>query len=321
MDTFMCSSWYHLRYLSPDYDQGPFDPEEYDYWMPVDTYTGGMEHATMHLLYTRFFHKACRDLGITTGDEPMLQLRNQGQILGPDGQRMSKSRGNVIDPDEQVGNFGADSVRAYLMFGYRWSDGGPWNTDNIYGVVRWLNRVWSLVLETADSDPARADEAAIRDLQRVAHQTIRHVSHDFEHFEFNTVISSLMELTNAIAGARQAGLAGHPAFKESIEKLLLMMAPATPHIAEELWARLDQPYSIHRQDWPEFDPDLAKEEEITLVLQVNGKLRDRVQVPADISEAEAKSTALASPAVQRYLEGQKPKKVIVVPGRLVNVVV
>lgn len=321
MDTFMCSSWYHLRYLSPEYDEGPFDPEEYAYWMPVDTYTGGMEHATMHLLYTRFFHKACRDLGITTGDEPMLQLRNQGQILGPDGQRMSKSRGNVIDPDEQVENFGADSVRAYLMFGYRWSDGGPWNTDNIYGVVRWLNRVWSLVLETADSDPTSVDEDALRDLERKVHQTIRHVSHDFEHFEFNTVISTLMELTNAITQAREVGLAGHPTFKGAVEKLLLMMAPATPHIAEELWLRLEKPYSIHTQDWPEFDPDLAKEEEITLVLQVNGKVRDRVQVPADISEAEAKSAALASPAVQRYLQGGEAKKVIVVPGRLVNVVV
>ncbi|MCK4961294.1 MAG: leucine--tRNA ligase, partial [Anaerolineales bacterium] len=136
MDTFMCSSWYHLRYLSPDYDQGPFDPQEYDYWMPVDTYTGGIEHATMHLIYTRFFHKACRDMGITEGHEPMLQLRNQGQILGPDGQRMSKSRGNVIDPDEQVLAYGADAVRAYLMFGYRWSEGGLWNPDNIQGVVR-----------------------------------------------------------------------------------------------------------------------------------------------------------------------------------------
>ena len=159
MDTFMCSSWYHLRYLSPQYDQGPFDPREYDYWMPVDTYTGGIEHATMHLIYTRFFHKALRDMGITRGNEPMMQLRNQGQILGPDGQRMSKSRGNVIDPDEQVDTYGADVVRAYLMFGYQWSEGGPWNTDNIQGVVRWLNRVWTVVQEdegAADAEGPRS---------------------------------------------------------------------------------------------------------------------------------------------------------------------
>jgi leucyl-tRNA synthetase len=321
MDTFMCSSWYHLRYLSPDYDQGPFDPQEYAYWMPVDTYTGGVEHATLHLLYTRFFHKACRDLGITQGDEPMLQLRNQGQILGPDGQRMSKSRGNVIDPDEQVENFGADTVRAYLMFGYRWSDGGPWNTDNIYGVVRWLNRVWALVLETATAEPQSQDDEATRSLQRKVHQTIRQVSHDLESFEFNTVISALMELTNAIADAREAGLAGHPVFAAAVEKLLLMMAPGTPHITEELWARLGKPYSIHNQAWPEYDPELAREDEITLVVQVNGKVRDRIQAPVDINKAEARAAALSSPAIKRYLEGKAPKKVIVVPGRLVNIVI
>src|SRR5574337_105475 len=144
MDTFMCSSWYHLRYLSPHYDQGPFDPKEYDYWMPVDTYTGGAEHATMHLIYTRFFHKAGRDMGVMKGAEPVKQLRNQGQILGPDSQRMSKSRGNVIDPDVQVKMYGADTVRTYLMFGYQWSEGGPWSTKNIQGAVRWLKRVWAI---------------------------------------------------------------------------------------------------------------------------------------------------------------------------------
>ena len=171
MDTFMCSSWYHLRYLSPLYDDGPFDPKEYEYWMPVDTYTGGAEHATMHLLYTRFFQKVCRDLDITKGQEPMLQLRNQGQILGPDGQRMSKSRGNVIDPDEQIQIYGADSVRAYLMFGYRWSEGGLYNVENIPGVVRWLNRVWHLVLEEHEAQPVDEDSASIRSLRRKVHGT------------------------------------------------------------------------------------------------------------------------------------------------------
>jgi leucyl-tRNA synthetase len=321
MDTFMCSSWYHLRYLSPDYDQGPFDPEEYEYWMPVDTYTGGIEHATMHLIYTRFFHKACRDLGITKGPEPMLQLRNQGQILGPDGQRMSKSRGNVIDPDKQIAEYGADTVRAYLMFGYRWAEGGPWSDDNIQGVVRWLNRVWSLVLETVDTQPQQASQDVARNLERKVHQTIRQVSHDLKHFEFNTVISALMELTNEVIAAKDAGLAGSEVFMDAVEYLLLLMAPGMPHIAEELWSRIGKPYSIHQQPWPVFDPEIAKEEEITLVLQVNGKVRDRVLVPADISEEDARRVALESENIQRFLSGKEPRQVIVVRGRLVNVVV
>jgi leucyl-tRNA synthetase len=321
MDTFMCSSWYHLRYLSPLYDDGPFDPKEYNYWMPVDTYTGGAEHATMHLLYTRFFQKVCRDLDITKGDEPMLQLRNQGQILGPDGQRMSKSRGNVIDPDEQIQIYGADSVRAYLMFGYRWSEGGLYNVENIPGVVRWLNRVWHLVLEEHEAQPVDEDSAAIRSLRRKVHQTIRHVSHDLENFEFNTVISALMELSNTIVTAKEDGLGGSEPYQEAIETLLLLMAPNTPHITEELWSRIGNAYSIHNQSWPEFDPELAREDEITLVVQVNGKVRDRITVPADISESDAKEIALQSEAIQRHLSGKEPRKVIVVPGRLVNIVI
>ncbi len=321
MDTFMCSSWYHLRYLSPHYSDGPFDPEEYEYWMPVDTYTGGMEHATMHLIYTRFFQKAFRDMGVLEGPEPMLMLRNQGQILGPDGQRMSKSRGNVVDPDEQVEAYGADAVRAYLMFGYRWSEGGPWNPDNIHGIVRWLNRVWNLVLDNTAVQPVDEDSAVIRSLRRKVHQTIRQVSRDLDNFEFNTVISALMELSNAIIAAKNEGLAGSEPYHEAIETLLLLMAPNTPHIAEELWSRIGKTYSIHEQSWPVFDPDLAQEDEITLVIQVNGKVRDRITVPAEISESDAKAMALQSEAVQRQLGGKPPRKVIVVPGRLVNIVV
>ncbi|MCK5428716.1 MAG: class I tRNA ligase family protein, partial [Anaerolineales bacterium] len=321
MDTFMCSSWYHLRYLSPDYDKGPFDQDEYDYWMPVDSYTGGMEHATMHLIYTRFFHKALRDMGITEGQEPMLQQRNQGQILGPDGQRMSKSRGNVVDPDEQVQMYGADAVRAYLMFGYRWSEGGPWNPDNIQGVIRWLNRVWMVVLETADAGDGKSDPEAERALLRKMHQTICQVSHDIENFEFNTVISALMEFTNELIASREAGLAGTTTFKVAVETLLLLMAPPTPHIAEELWARLGKPYSIHNQPWPDFDPELAKEEQITLIVQVTGKVRDRIMVAAGISDEDARTAALASETAQRFMENKDPREVIVVPGRLVNIVV
>lgn len=317
MDTFMCSSWYHLRYLSPHNDDYPFDQKEYDYWMPVDTYTGGAEHATMHLIYTRFFHKAMRDMEITDGPEPMLQLRNQGQILGPDGQRMSKSRGNVIDPDEQVRLYGADTVRAYLFFGYRWAEGGPWNTDNIQGVVRWLKRVWTLLSEPQPTGSSNAEVE--RALRRKVHQTLQRVTRDYEQFEFNTVVSSLMELMNTMYEVRETAT-GTPAWDEAIDIYLRMMAPVTPHIAEELWAAQGKPYSVHTQAWPQVDEEAAKEDEITLPIQVNGKLRDRITVPAGTDEATIKATALATEGVQKFLEGKSPKKVIVVPGRLVNIV-
>lgn len=316
MDTFMCSSWYFLRYLSPHDDKEPFSSKEYNYWAPVDVYTGGAEHAVMHLLYVRFFHKALRDMGIVEGNEPITKLRNQGQILGPDGQRMSKSRGNVIDPDEQVRLYGADTVRAYLMFGYRWSEGGPWNTDNIQGVVRWLFRVWGL-FENAGGGTKNKRAAAL--VKRKAHQTIQSVTRDIEAFEFNTIVSALMELTNTMQDARKEA-EGTPEWAEAQGILLRLMAPVTPHIAEELWQISGHKTSVHLQPWPEVDAAAAAEDEITLVVQINGKLRDRITVPVGTSDAEAKELALASEAVQRQLEGKKPKQVIVVKGKLVNIV-
>ncbi len=321
MDTFMCSSWYHLRYLSPQADQAPFDPAEYDYWMPVDAYTGGAEHATMHLIYTRFFHKALRDMGIVRGKEPMLQQRNQGQILGPDGQRMSKSRGNVIDPDVQVNTYGADVVRAYLMFGYQWSEGGPWNTDNIQGVVRWLNRVWTIVREDGGrkSEVGSQRLASTTELRRITHQSIKKVSDDFNAYEFNTIVSTLMEFTNALYKYR-ADLEGSPVWDEALDTLLKLMAPVTPHIAEELWVSRGRPYSIHQQAWPVYDHAAAAEELVTIVVQVNGKVRDRVQVAAGAGESEVKAAALASEGARRNMDGKEPRQVVVVPGRLVNIV-
>jgi leucyl-tRNA synthetase len=319
MDTFMCSSWYHLRYLSPDYDRGPFDPKEYDYWMPVDTYTGGIEHATMHLIYTRFFHKAGRDMGIMQGSEPMLQLRNQGIILGEDSEKMSKSRGNVIAPDELVARYGSDTVRAYLMFFARWDLGGPWNSSGIEGVVRWIRRIWTLITESAE--PGDPDGETVRKLRRKVHQTLRQVTHDFETFEFNTIISALMELLNEMSKAREGGAAGTQEWHEAQEIYLRMLAPVAPHVAEELWAYLGKPYSIHSQSWPEVDEAAAAEEEITLVVQVNGKVRDRISVPVDIEEQKAKELALSSEAVAKYLKDKEPRKVILVPGKLVNIVV
>jgi len=319
MDTFMCSSWYHLRYLSPDYDQGMFDPAEYDYWMPVDTYTGGIEHATMHLIYTRFFHKAGRDMGIMQGPEPMTQLRNQGIILGEDSEKMSKSRGNVIAPDELVARYGADTVRAYLMFFARWDLGGPWNSSGIEGSVRWIRRIWNLFMEPSHS--GRPNPEATRTLRRKVHQTLSQVTHDFETFEFNTIISALMELLNEMYKARENGASGTEAWDEAQDIYLRMLAPVSPHVAEELWASLGKPYSIHTQPWPTVDEAAAAEDQITLVVQVNGKVRDRISVAVDISEEKAKQLALSSEAVAKYLQGKDPRKVILVPGKLVNIVV
>ena len=320
MDTFMCSSWYHLRYLSPHYDKGPFDETEYNYWMPVDTYTGGIEHATMHLLYTRFFHKALRDMGITEGNEPMMQLRNQGMVLAEDHSKMSKSRGNVVAPDDLVNKYGADTVRAYLMFFARWEMGAPWDAQGIEGTSRWIRRIWALY--TDQNQPGNASTETKRNLRRRVHQTLRNVTHDFENFEFNTIISSLMELMNDMYKARDAGAVGSAEWAEAQDIYLRMLAPVAPHIAEELWTNyLGKPYSIHQQPWPRVDEEAAKEDTIEIPVQVNGKVRDRVVVASEASEDEIKSAALASEGVQKYLEGREPRKVIVANKRLVNVVV
>ncbi len=317
MDTFMCSSWYHLRYLSPWYDQGPFDPAEYDYWMPVDTYTGGIEHATMHLLYTRFFHKALRDMGITQGNEPMTQLRNQGMVLGEDNEKMSKSRGNVVAPDLLVARYGADTVRAYLMFFARWEMGAPWDSQGIEGSARWVRRTWTLFTDEVKNGSPTPE--ILRALRRKVHQTLKRVTRNFEQFEFNTIVSSLMELLNEMYKARENGAAGSKEWSEAIDIYLRMMAPVAPHIAEELWAEYGKPYSIHTQSWPKVDEEAAQEDEITLAVQVNGKVRERITVAADASEDFIQAEALK--VVERYLEGKTPKKVIVVKKSIVSVVI
>lgn len=321
MDTFMCSSWYHLRYLSPNYDKAPFDEAEYNYWMPVDTYTGGSEHATMHLLYFRFFHKALRDMGITEGGEPAIQLRNQGMVLAEDNSKMSKSKGNVVAPDLLVQKYGADTVRAYLMFFARWQQGAPWDSNGIEGTARWMRRVWTLFTDASNSGAAASADVK-KNLRRRVHQTLKRVTRDFENFEFNTIISSLMELLNEMYKAREAGAENTPEWEEAKEIYLKMLAPVAPHIAEELWTHhLGKPYSIHQQTWATVDEAAAKEDTIEIPVQVNGKVRDKVIVSADASEDEIKRAALASDLVQKYLDGKEPKKVIVAKGRLVSVVV
>ncbi len=320
MDTFVCSSWYQYRYLSPRDGEHPWDPEVGRYWLPVDQYTGGVEHATMHLIYTRFFTKVLRDMGLVWFGEPMERLFNQGIILGEDSEKMSKSRGNVVAPDDLVGQYGADTVRCFLMFIGPWEEGGPWSSQGIEGVQRFLNRAWTLVVEEppAKEKPADMEEKALR---RVTHRTIKAATADIEKFQFNTMIARLMELVNVLMKVRETRLRSTPAWDEAIDALVRMLAPLAPHIAEELWARLGRPYSVHEQPWPAYEEALTVLEEVELAVQVNGKVRAQLRVPADLSEAEVRAQALALERLQPFLEGQEVVKVIVVPRRLVNVVV
>ncbi len=320
MDTFVDSSWYFLRYVSPDFAEGPFDPARVDSWNPVDQYTGGAEHAVMHLLYARFFTKVVRDLGLIDFGEPFLRLFNQGTVLS-DHMKMSKSRGNVIAPDEYVKDLGADVVRLYLMFMGPWEGGGDWSDSGINGVARWVNRLWDLCLRDTDTLP-EAEAVSDRAVIRKTHQTIRGVIESLERFKYNTALAAMMELTNEMSPAYDAGAVSRRAWNEAVESLLLLLAPMGPHLAEELWERTGHPYSVHNQPLPEWDEGLAAIEEATLVVQVNGKVRDRIPVPASISEGDAREAALTSEKVVAYTEGKQVDKIVFVPGRyLVSVVV
>ena len=317
LDGFICSCWYFLRYCSPKYKEAAFNPEQMKYWMPVDIYTGGADHAVMHLLYSRFFIKAIRDMGIVDFGEPFKKLFNQGNILSG-GQKMSKSKGGV-NPDEYVITHGADTIRAYMMFIGPWEQGGEWFDTGMSGINRWLNRVWNVVLD--EYQPKAVDENAKRELARITHQTIKKVTGDMERLRFNTMISALMELTNHLMKVKETGSVAIKDWKNSIDALVILLAPTAPHITEEMWQRLGHPYSIHNRAWLKWDEELAKEDEITLVVQVNGKLRDRIIVPASTTEIEARQIAAESTKVQPYLEGKQQVNVIYVPGKLVNIVV
>lgn len=422
MDTFMCSSWYQLRYLSPHEQEEPFSAEEAAYWLPVDVYTGGAEHAVMHLLYTRFFTKALRDTGVFDEaikvmkregrdpaglfDEPMTVLRNQGQVLGgerlgdyvlcsgqfsgdklmadrvevvewadvpagfqgvtgelmkrventlfvgpdnsivevkPDAeiiipsiegtnnvnqlkhhleiQRMSKSKGNVVNPDELVDKYGADTVRAYLMFNFDWQKGGPWNESNIKGPSGWISDVWDIVVAGAPNSAGNPDVE--RDVERKLHQTINEIDNSLEKFSFNKAIADQMKFKNFFKATLQAGDVGPDAWAATVGVMLRLMAPFTPHVAEELWARMGWDYSVHQQTWPEYDEEKAAESEVPLVIMINGKPRGTITVAAGIAQADAEKLVLASEKVQSALNGDTPNRVIFIPGDepKVNIVV
>ncbi len=319
MDTFFDSSWYFLRYLSPHDDEHAFNPEQVKKWAPVDQYTGGAEHAVMHLMYARFFTKALRDIGLLEFDEPFLRLFNQGHIIA-DGAKMSKSRGNVVAPDEYVQSVGADVVRTYLMFVGPWEGGGEWVDGGINGITRWYNRVWEILERNPGSLKASDDSDGSREVRRKLHQTVRKVYQDLDTFKFNTAIAAMMELTNLLQKVWEEGSASKASWVEARKAFVVMLAPIAPHLAEEFWERIGEKGSIHLQSFPAWDDALAVEEMVTLVVQVDGKVRDKLPVPLDISEADAKELAMAQDNVKRHIEGKAIAKVVYVPGRLVNIV-
>jgi leucyl-tRNA synthetase len=337
MDTFVDSSWYFLRYLGPHDAERPFPQDLANRWCPVDQYMGGVEHAVMHLLYARFFTKVLRDLGLVDFGEPFKRLYNQGIILGEDNEKMSKSRGNVVNPDDYVAQFGADTVRVFLMFLGPWYGGGPWNTQGIQGPWRFLNSVWDLAAETAEGPPqppnageSPADAAgsppalgglggADDELRRLMHKTTKIVTERYEGFQYNTTISELMSYRNELQKLR--GKVAPALWREAIERLLLLLAPAAPHLTEELWHRLGHDQSIHLQPWPTWDEALTVETEVPLVVQVNGKVRDQFPVRPGLTEEEARPLVLARPKIREQIDGRQIVKWIYVPNRLVNLVV
>lgn len=419
MDTFMCSSWYWFRYLSPHNQNAPFDPEEAAYWLPVDVYTGGAEHAVMHLLYARFFVKAMRDIGVFADteavmqahgrspeaafDEPFMVLRNQGQVLGaeqagdivsvrgefdgarwlassvtvvdsgetagdvvgevmrrtenvlqvqtgdglvtvevPDEaavsipaiagsndvsqlrhhleiQRMSKSKGNVVNPDELVEAYGADTVRTYLMFAYEWQNGGPWDSRGILGAHRLIEDVWRLA--QVAYEPDTVDDSATADLRRTVHQAIAKVDSDLAEFKWNTAIATLMSLRNVMLDVQKKRAVAAESWAEALESLVKLLAPIAPHVTEEIWRnQLGNDESVHVQQFPVSDAAVAKDLQVTMIVQINGKVRDRIEVDADINAADAEQLARGSERIEERLSGLNVRKVIVREPNLVNIV-
>ena len=320
MDTFMCSSWYYIRYCDPNNKTNAIDRDIANKWLPVDQYTGGSEHAVMHLLYARFFYKAARDMGLVPGDEPFTRYYSQGQILGPDGKRMSKSRGNVVPPDDQVTKWGADTFRAYLMFLGPWEQGGPYDIDGIVGISRWLNRVWNLVNNKSNLSNTENVETTEK-LRYLNHNAIAKVTTDIENKQFNTAIATLMSLTNDLYTLRTNTTIDSTIWKETTDNLLLLLAPFCPHIAEELWEIVGNNYSIHQHSWPEYIESFTKEENIKIPMQINGKLREHILIPRNATETEVLELAKKLERWSEIVGSNEIIRIIYVPERLLNIVI
>jgi len=309
------SCWYYLRFIDPTNTEAAWDPAKENYWMPVDLYLGGTEHAVLHLLYARFWHKVLFDLGLVSTAEPFRKLRNQGMILGENGEKMSKSRGNVVNPDEVVHLHGADSLRLFLMFLGPLERDKPWSPTGIEGVHRFLDRVWRLFHDEEDAlHPAVQDVAPDEDTQRVLHRTIAEVTRMTEDLRFNTAISQMMIFVNEMMPREVRS-------REALEKFILLLAPYAPHLAEEVWRRLGHEDSIASGVWPDFDEQWLAVDTVTVVVQVNGKLRDSFELPADADEDSVQAMVAGSEKLRTWLEGKRIVKTIYVPGKLVNLVV
>ncbi|MGQ9824042.1 MAG: leucine--tRNA ligase [Desulfotomaculales bacterium] len=329
MDTFICSSWYYYRYVSPRCESAPWEKEEVAKWLPVDQYIGGVEHAILHLLYSRFFTKVFYDLGLLANVEPFTNLLTQGMVL-KDGAKMSKSKGNVVSPEEIIETYGADTARLFILFAAPPERDLEWSDQGVEGCYRFLNRLWRLVAElspelaAAPERPQSGLAGVNREMRRLTHRTIKKVTEDIaSRFNFNTAVSAIMELVNGLYQFKEVPAADRdPAvLREAVEALLLLLAPFAPFITEELWEATGHRESIHRRRWPEYDPEALVEDEITVVVQVNGRVRDRVVLPRGLSSEEMVARVLALPRVQQYVEGKKIGKVIPVPEKLVNIVV
>ncbi len=314
MDTFVDSSWYYLRYTDPNNTEVFAEPEMVKYWAPVDLYVGGAEHAVMHLLYSRFFAYALHDLGYLDFEEPFLKLRNQGLILGPDGEKMSKSRGNVVNPDEVIELYGADSIRLYEMFMGPLEDAKPWSTNGIVGVRRFLDKVWGMRMKFEIRNSKSEENSKVENIKKIVHKTIKKVTDDIDAFKFNTAISQMMICVNAMMEFEEVP-------REEYEMLIAILAPFAPHLAEEIWSDLGHTTSIFDEAWPTYDPGLLVDELVPIAIQVNGKLRATVELSPDLPEKDVQDRALATENVIKFVEGKEIVKVIFVPGRLINIVV
>ncbi|MBE5731204.1 MAG: leucine--tRNA ligase, partial [Clostridiales bacterium] len=315
-DTFVCSSWYYLRYPDSKNSDQPFDPERINKMLPVDKYVGGAEHACMHLLYSRFITKALRDMGYLKFDEPFTSLVHQGLILGTDGEKMSKSKGNTVNPDEFIQAYGSDVLRMYLMFGFSYAEGGPWNDDGIKSISKFLDRVERIVDTAIAGKGKSTDASSRRELEYAVNYCIKRVTEDMEHFSFNTAVARIMELVNTMYKCESCDL-----LFDACEKLIRVMAPIAPHFAEEMHERMGFAPSIFNEQFPICDESKLVKDEVEIAIQVNSRMRAKMVVSTSLDDEGIKSAVLGDSKITELLSGAAVKKVIVIKGRLVNIII